>query len=214
VISNIVEPIIEFMDNNKNVGIMGCKLTLKNGQRQIGDAGYEPDIWTAFNYSFFLSKLFPHIFKGLFLNHDSKKTTYVDWVSGAALIARKALVENIGLINESFFMYAEDLEWGLRARKKGWLVAYVPSIEITHLLGGSNAIDKISTRWIESLCSLVKYRSNKLTYFLFCHIMRCGFLIRKIIYSTKIIFKVNGDVLYKIYFLDITIRKIKDLVKK
>lgn len=56
----------------------------------------------------------------------------VDWVSGCALLARRAMVERIGMLDERFYYYWEETEWCLRARKAGWRVVHVPAAKLWH----------------------------------------------------------------------------------
>jgi N-acetylglucosaminyl-diphospho-decaprenol L-rhamnosyltransferase len=61
----------------------------------------------------------------------------VDWVAGTCLVVRRAALEQVGLLDEKFFMYFEDNDWCLRFRRHGWEVWFDPSVEIVHLGGQS-----------------------------------------------------------------------------
>ncbi|HID63003.1 MAG TPA: glycosyltransferase family 2 protein [Anaerolineae bacterium] len=61
----------------------------------------------------------------------------VDWISGACLMVRREVIDQVGLLDEHFFMYFEDNDWCLRIRKAGWKVYYNPHAEIIHLGGQS-----------------------------------------------------------------------------
>jgi GT2 family glycosyltransferase len=63
----------------------------------------------------------------------------VAWVSGACLAARREMVEEVGLLDEGFFMYCEDVDWCYRAREAGWRVVTLPEARIRHELGTSAA---------------------------------------------------------------------------
>ncbi|HUX88265.1 MAG TPA: glycosyltransferase family 2 protein [Chloroflexota bacterium] len=63
----------------------------------------------------------------------------VDWVSGACLIARREAWEQVGLLDEGFFLYFEDVDWCRRCRQHGWDVYFVPEVEVTHLSHASYA---------------------------------------------------------------------------
>jgi GT2 family glycosyltransferase len=65
--------------------------------------------------------------------------TRVDWVIGAALAMRRDAVDEIGGLEERFFMYAEDLEWCHRAARAGWEVRYAPEATVVHLGNRSGA---------------------------------------------------------------------------
>lgn len=56
----------------------------------------------------------------------------VDWISGCAIMVRRAAIEEVGVIDERFFYYVEETEWCLRIKKAGWKVIHVPSAKIWH----------------------------------------------------------------------------------
>jgi GT2 family glycosyltransferase len=59
-----------------------------------------------------------------------------DWVSGAFLVARREVVEGVGLMDERFFLYSEEIDWCYRIRRAGWEILHLPVMEITHHCGG------------------------------------------------------------------------------
>jgi hypothetical protein len=61
----------------------------------------------------------------------------VDWVGGACLLVQPAAINEVGLLDESFFMYSEETDWCFRMRRQGWKVYYLPGVEVIHLGGGS-----------------------------------------------------------------------------
>ena len=208
--NNILHGIILYMANHPHVGMLGCRLELPNGSRQVGDAGYEPTAATAFNFSFFLSRLFPRRCHGLFLNDSSQTIVDVDWVSGAALIVRREVLDNGGPLAEDYFMYAEDIEWGVRIKRHGWQVQYYPTATVTHYLGGS-LLEVISTSWIENLFLYVKRTQSGWHYRLFVIIMSLGFLIRIILYKTYLF--ISHDQTIQKKYLSISAAFKKSLVR-
>ena len=56
----------------------------------------------------------------------------VEWISGCAMMVRRALIEQVGALDERFFYYFEETEWCLRAREQGWLIMHVPQAKIWH----------------------------------------------------------------------------------
>ena len=72
------------------------------------------------------------------MTYESPDRTHeVDAVSGAFLMIRRKVVEQIGLLDERFFMYGEELDWCLRAKRAGWTVMYYPDAQIVHYKGES-----------------------------------------------------------------------------
>lgn len=63
----------------------------------------------------------------------------IDWAVGAAMLLRRSAVDEIGGLDERFFMYVEDLEWCWRARRKGWQVRFDPAAVVRHVGGVSGA---------------------------------------------------------------------------
>ena len=64
----------------------------------------------------------------------------VDWVSGACLLHRREVVTDIGPLDERFFMYCEDVDFCLRARRRGWAVRYHPGARVLHHIAGSSRL--------------------------------------------------------------------------
>jgi GT2 family glycosyltransferase len=77
-----------------------------------------------------------------------------DWVSGASLVVRREVVEDIGLMDEDFFLYFEEVDFCWRAKKAGWAIWYVPAARVLHLEGASTGIRATARRraayWYDS----------------------------------------------------------------
>lgn len=127
VIDQSLLKMINFMAADPGAGAIGAKLILPDGSSEASGAGYRPSLVTAFNYYFFLSKLFPRIFRGLYLDQASfqEEPVAVDWVSGACMMLRRELLGRKIMFNEDFFMYVEDVELCDRIRKDGWKIYYL-----------------------------------------------------------------------------------------
>ncbi|MCG6534510.1 MAG: glycosyltransferase, partial [Syntrophales bacterium LBB04] len=63
----------------------------------------------------------------------------VDWVSGACMVVRREAMEQVGFLDERFFLYWEDADWCARMRQKGWKVVYFPEPRVVHYVGGSSS---------------------------------------------------------------------------
>jgi GT2 family glycosyltransferase len=133
--------LMSFMDSSPCVGMAGPKilnadLTLQHSCRHF------PSIWNNLCQSLGLNHLFP---KSAFFsdwimdywNHDNIKS--VDALSGCFWIIRRKALEEIGLLDEDFFFYGEDLDWCKRMHKANWDIAFYPGAEAMHLGGASSA---------------------------------------------------------------------------
>lgn len=68
---------------------------------------------------------------------DHSKECFVDWVSGAAVLLRREAIDQVGVLDEGYYMYCEDVDWCYRAHQCGWRVLYAPQAVVTHLHGRS-----------------------------------------------------------------------------
>ena len=88
---------------------------------------------------------------------DCDKPGEVDSVSGCCLMVRREVVEKVGMLDENFIMYGDDLDWCYRIKQAGWKVCYVPEIRIVHL-GGQ------SSRRLPRRCIVLFYRAMAVFY--------------------------------------------------
>ena len=66
------------------------------------------------------------------------KPKYLDWLTGCCMLIKAEIISEVGLLNNHFFAYYEDVDWSLRIRKLGYLLAYNPSVPIYHKAGASS----------------------------------------------------------------------------
>jgi GT2 family glycosyltransferase len=66
----------------------------------------------------------------------------IDWVSGAFMVIRRAVFDDIGLLDEGYFLYFEETDFTLRARRAGWSCWHVPQSRVVHLVGQSSGVTK------------------------------------------------------------------------
>lgn len=182
----VMEKMLEFMSGCPDSVACAPALRLPNGKLQTGGAGFELSLTTAFNYFFFLSKLFPFKCKGFYLDQEAYvrlcKPAKVDWLAGACLMVRKSAIDTVGGLNESYFMYAEDAEWCDRLRNVG-NIYYLPHLEIIHYHGASsNNSNTVSTKWLEATFKYFQSKYNTIQSQVFRVIVGCGFLTRMLIY--------------------------------
>ncbi|MBI4547946.1 MAG: glycosyltransferase [Ignavibacteriae bacterium] len=131
---------IGFMDQHLEVGLAGCKILNPDGTLQLACRRSFPTPWVAFTKIVGLSTLFPHskIFGRYNLSYLNADTTYeVDAVSGSFMFVRRTVIDQVGVLDDQFFMYGEDLDWCYRIKKAGWKIYYVHSTQIIHYKGQS-----------------------------------------------------------------------------
>ncbi len=128
--------LVEYMDapENARVGIVGPQLKYADDSIQSSRRRF-PKFSTALFESTKLEQWFPHskpIADYRFQNTDDNAVQDVDWIVGAAMFLRRAVYEQIGGLDERFFMYSEELDWCKRAQDAGWRVVYFPQARVLH----------------------------------------------------------------------------------
>jgi len=137
-------------EHNPNAGMIAPQLLNTDGSIQPS-YGHFSSLWTEFFFQFFLFKFLPSPFplgrKVHFLQQNEYQRAHeVPWATGACLAVRREAVEKAGLLDESIFMYGEDMEWAWRFRQNGYKVFYNPAAKVVHLAQRSSKMD--FTRWI------------------------------------------------------------------
>lgn len=126
---------IAFMDDHKDAGAATCKILLPDGSMDAACHRGFPTPWVAFTYVTKLEKLFPktRLFGEYHQGYkDFSKVHEVDCIVGAFFMVRRAVIEDVGLLDEDYFMYGEDIDWAYRIRSKGWKILFNPEVTILH----------------------------------------------------------------------------------
>ena len=125
-----------FMDGQPRVGAAGPKLVLPDGSLDKACRRGFPTPTVSLYHFLGLGKLFPKSprfarYNMTFLDPDQEAE--VDSVVGAFMIVRREALENVGLLDEAFFMYGEDIDWAYRIQKSGWKIVYHPQVTVKHV---------------------------------------------------------------------------------
>ncbi len=140
---NVLVHVCEFMDKHPNGGGLGIKMIDALGRFLPESKRGFPSIWNSFCKMSGLSALFP--FSKLFGKYhlrylDENKVHEVDVLSGAFMLLRKKILDEIGWLDEAFFMYGEDIDLSYRIRQGGYKNFYFPE-PIIHYKGESTKKD-------------------------------------------------------------------------
>lgn len=127
---------VQFMDAQPAAGAAGPKLVLEDGSLDLACRRSFPTPEVSFYRFSGLSKLFPHSprfgrYNMTFVDPDQELE--VDSVVGAYMQVRREAIEAVGLLDETFFMYGEDLDWAFRIKEAGWKVFYHPQVTVKHV---------------------------------------------------------------------------------
>src|SRR5215217_993570 len=130
-----------FFDVNPAAGVAGPGVLDTDGRVQLSARKELSMVSGLLGRTSLLTRLFPSnsLVQSQFpAVTESAHPTAVDWVSGACMILRRRTLDEIGSLDERFFMYFEDADLCRRAREAGWPVCYLPQIEIFHHSGASS----------------------------------------------------------------------------
>lgn len=136
-----LQQMVEYMDAHPEAGIAGPKLVRQDGSLDLACRRSFPSPEVSFYRMLGLSKLFPRSsrFGRYNLTYlDPDRPAEVDSVVGAFMIVRSEAVSQVGMLDESFFMYGEDLDWAFRIKSRGWKVLYNPAVVVLHYKGESS----------------------------------------------------------------------------
>ena len=136
-----LDALVSFLEAHPAVGACGPKLLLGDGSLDVACRRSFPTPEIAFYRMTGLARLFPRSprFGRYNMSHlDADLQTEVDAVVGACMLVRGAVVREVGLLDEAYFMYGEDLDWAYRIKQYGWKIMYVPSVTIHHFKRASS----------------------------------------------------------------------------
>lgn len=159
VLPGALEKLLGFMDAHPQVGLCGAQLLFPDGRVQPSPRRF-PTLGTVIArrtpLRVFLrnSRLNRH---HLMLDMDHSQPQEVDWLLGACLLVRREALEEVGPLDEGFFLYIEDIDWARRMHQAGWKVYYVPAAQIIHHhLAVSDKRFLSRQMWVHA-CSMVRY---------------------------------------------------------
>jgi N-acetylglucosaminyl-diphospho-decaprenol L-rhamnosyltransferase len=130
--------LLEAAVSRPRAGIVGALVIDQKGRVQAGSYGHFPSLASAVGLHLWRS--WQRLRGNTTLSpRPPRATAQVDWVTGAAMLVRRAAIEEVGSLDEGFFLYYEDIDWCWRMRARGWEVLLEPTAMVVHHVGGSSA---------------------------------------------------------------------------
>lgn len=181
-LDNSLLKVIEFARQHPEAGLFGCRVLNADGTLQPTCFQY-PSLLNLFLQTFYLSKLFP---KSRFFGRermtwwDRNDVREVEVITGCFLLVRAEVIRQIGLLDESFFMYGEETDWCYRARRAGWKLLFTPEARIVHLGGASSRQNRpeMVLQLRGSILYFIKKHHCRAAYWLSCLLVSLFFTLR------------------------------------
>ena len=147
-----ISALIRAVDSAPDVGMAGGLLTNPDGAEQVGGRRAVPTPWRSFVRAFGLSALgnrYPKLFSDFDLHKQPLPghPVEVEAISGACMMVRRDAMEEIGLLDEGYFMHCEDLDWCMRIRQSGRKILFVPDARMIHDKGHCSKARPIFVEW-------------------------------------------------------------------
>ncbi len=183
--SGSLDPLVTFMDSNKDVGACGPKLLNEDGSTQRSVRKFPSYRGALYRFTFLkYFKIFKNSYRSwLMRDFDHQSRIDVNQLMGAALLVRKSIIDEIGGFDENFFMYYEEVDLCYRIKKHGWRIVFLPQASITHL-GGRSSQQIPAAKRIMMLRSLLKYFRKNHGFgmtFLFNCVFKLGIILREVV---------------------------------
>ncbi len=159
VVGDALATMVEYMDEHPIVGVLGPQLLNPDGSIQSSRRRF-PTMATAFLESTILQQWFPNnavLRRYYVLDRPDNDVQEVDWVTGACLMVRREAIEEVGMLDEGFFMYSEELDWCRRIKAQGWQIIYLPTAKVIHY--GAQSSEQVKA------FQHIQFQRSKIRYF-------------------------------------------------
>jgi hypothetical protein len=147
-----IERLVRFADARPAMGVVGAMLLNPDGSFQASFADFPSLHSELLSATGLGARLFGHWYPN-YGPRRSQRARRVDYIQGACMLARRAAIEQAGLLDEHYFMYSEETDWCLNMRRAGWETWYTPDAQIVHY--GSQSTRQVRHAMIQAL-----YRSK------------------------------------------------------
>lgn len=182
------ESMVKFLQAHSEVAAVGAKLIGPEGDVQRSWGSFPNLAGHIFDYL-----LFGNLWSRLSPMPSKKESFEIDWVSGAALMVKQEVIEKVGVLDECFFMYAEEKDWCWRMKKAGWKIYYLPRAQVVHY-GEASTSQVVSKMHVEFYRSQLKFLSKhygKIYRCLLRSVMAVGALERFLVWGAIRVFSLG-----------------------
>ena len=160
---DVIAPLLAGLQSGDRVGMVGGLLVNEDGTEQGGGRRAVPTPWRSIVRAFGLQRFanrWPKLFYDFHLHKQPLPDgpIEVEAISGACMLVKRDVMEDVGLWDEGYFLHCEDLDWCMRFRQKGWKILFVPDARISHALGACSQSRRVFVEWHKHKGMLRFYR--------------------------------------------------------
>lgn len=139
-VDDALSRLVAFADGRPRAAVIGPRLRFPDGRLQRSVRGF-PTPWRIATEYFFLRKLFPRsrAFNAFYAaGFDHEEVREADFVMGACMLVRRSAIDEVGMLDEDYFLFSEETDWCYRFRRAGWEVVFFPGAECIHVGGAAH----------------------------------------------------------------------------
>jgi GT2 family glycosyltransferase len=210
VLNRAIEKTIEFMEDKLHVGIVGCKLVYPDRSVQPSVRPF-PSVIGTFLEATFLYLVFPSkkvVRRNGIPNFEFAKTQKIDWLIGAYFMIRRSVLDKLGLLDEQFWIYGEEIDYCQRARSVGYETWYVADAEVIHHYGGMIPSLRVIV-WLHFGWTIyIDKHYRGLTRLLITYLLYFGSVMRIIVYPIIGTVTFNKNLFAKAYYYAVGLFKV------
>lgn len=180
-----IDALRQFMEAHPQVGIAGSRLEWPDGRGQRSARRF-PSIAGEFEAMARMGPVSRLLHRACIAPADPRIASPTDWVVGAAMMIRTEVFNDVGLMDEGYFLYFEEVDFCLAARRAGWPCWYVPESRVVHLVGYSTGVTSAEKRkrcprfWFESRARYFQKNHGRLTRLLADLAWASGFALHRL----------------------------------
>ncbi len=149
-----LQAMVDFMDETPDAGGIGGKLLNSDGSFQAGYANFS----TLLEEFLVATRIGERLWEGYPSHRDSEQVKRVGWLSSACLLLRRSALDEVGLLEEGFFIYGDEADLQYRLQKANWAVYYLPTATTLHY--GGRSMDRWKRRKMVYRGKMLFYRRN------------------------------------------------------
>jgi GT2 family glycosyltransferase len=143
--------LVAFLDATPDAGMAGCVIRNPDGSEQKASRRQIPDPWIGLVRFLHLERLSPRLMRGKRLNLVDEplpeQPVPVEAISGSFMLVRRAALNEIGPLDEGYFLHCEDLDWFARFGSSEWKIYFVPQVEVVHHQGTCSKARPVRVEW-------------------------------------------------------------------